>query len=251
MRKLVLYLKVFAVAAVTVLIMTACPYIYDDIDTKGIPKFVSVNYIDLSQKDEYGHYLISQISPFRSSEGHDYSDDFENNRTMKHYFYRPNSKTKVYSPVSGTVIRIMKESSETFGRQMHIASDLYPSFVFVICHFEPVKDFVFGEKVSEGQLLGHHTRSEYTVASDIVVNVHTSKGFKLISYFETLTPQALKPFTDRYSVSNPGRDFLEDVIITKAQRDSYPLTVKKDELYSNADGDPWPKYIYLDLPYPY
>jgi hypothetical protein len=40
-----------------------------DIDTYGIPKFVNVNYIELEK--------IHRISRFRSSEGHDYSDDFE------------------------------------------------------------------------------------------------------------------------------------------------------------------------------
>ena len=50
-----------------------------DVDLYGIPKFVNINYIEL--------YKIYCISKFRSAIGHDYSDDFESCRSMKHYFH--------------------------------------------------------------------------------------------------------------------------------------------------------------------
>ena len=48
----------------------------DDDDNVEIPQFVDVNYIELEK--------ISKISKFRSGMGHDYSDDFESCRSMKH-----------------------------------------------------------------------------------------------------------------------------------------------------------------------
>ena len=47
------------------------PYSGDtyDVDANGIPKFVTVDYIELGK--------IYRISKFRSGEGHYYSDDFE------------------------------------------------------------------------------------------------------------------------------------------------------------------------------
>ncbi|TRZ90870.1 MAG: hypothetical protein D4R84_15485, partial [Rhodocyclaceae bacterium] len=54
-----------------------------DLDGLGVPKFVATNYIDISK--------IFQLSKFRSSAGHDYSDDLEKCRSMKHYFMRPDA----------------------------------------------------------------------------------------------------------------------------------------------------------------
>ena len=58
------------------------PWIDYDVDLNGIPQFVSTNVMDLVN--------ISQISKFRSGAGHDYSDDFESCRSMKHYFIPKN-----------------------------------------------------------------------------------------------------------------------------------------------------------------
>ena len=228
----------FITVAVIVFSMTACP-MYDDIDTRGVPKFVSVNYIDLHQRDAYGNFLIGTISRFRSSEGHDYSDDFEKNRSMKHYFYSPGPGTMIYSPVNGTITRIERENYENSGFQIHIASNDYPAFTFIIFHFDPVKDFVFGEKVAKGKVLGSHSKNSNVYASDIAVVVKTSKGRRLVSYFETLTPEALKPFTDRLP------DFMDKIIITKAERDANPLYLAGKDAFANADSDPLAKCVLL------
>ena len=230
------HLWVFAAVAVTVLLMASCAT-YNDYETEGIPKFVAVNYIDLSQTDEHGQPLINRISRFRSSEGHDYSDDFESARSMKHYFDRTNSETEIYAPVNGTVLRIQKENSEDIGRQIHIASDLYPSFIFIIFHIKLIKDFAYGEKVKEGQILGHHTPSVNVRSSDIAVRVQTSKGMRLVSYFETLTPEALKPYTDRRA------DFMDKIIISEAERDAHPLTLKGKDGFADAESDLLDKYV--------
>jgi hypothetical protein len=49
-----------------------------DTDANGVPRFAESNCIEL--------HKISRISKFRSGAGHDYSDDFETCRSMKHYF---------------------------------------------------------------------------------------------------------------------------------------------------------------------
>ena len=49
-----------------------------DIDNNGVPQFVNTNYMDIEK--------IYRFSRFRSSVGHDYSDAFEECRSMKHYF---------------------------------------------------------------------------------------------------------------------------------------------------------------------
>lgn len=70
-----------------------------DVDALGIPRFVADNYLDLA--------VIEKISRFRSSVGHDYHDQFEGCRSMKHYFFPRSaadwSTIPIYAPVSGAV----------------------------------------------------------------------------------------------------------------------------------------------------
>src|SRR5688572_19041243 len=56
-----------------------------DVDTRGVPRLATADYIDLSK--------IRRVSFFRSSVGHDASDDFESCRSMKHYFMPRNAAT--------------------------------------------------------------------------------------------------------------------------------------------------------------
>ena len=71
-----------------------------------VPQFVGKsNYLDLNK--------IDKISKFRSGMGHDYSDDFESCRSMKHYF-DPNvedySLIDIFSPVDGIVISMVESN---------------------------------------------------------------------------------------------------------------------------------------------
>ena len=66
------------------------------------PKFLTANYIELDK--------IEVISLFRSSAGHEYKDEFESCRSMKHYF-RPYTNidwttVKIFSPLDGKVVKI-------------------------------------------------------------------------------------------------------------------------------------------------
>lgn len=186
-----------------------------DLDANGVPKFVDVNYIDLRK--------ITQISKFRSSAGHDYSDSTqfgcdalivqfigaEGCRSMKHYFIAPDASVKIYAPTSGVVSRRFDEAIG--GTQIQITSDEQPAFTFLIFHVViPEGELAVGTKVAAGQLIGHHTGPQ--TFSDIAVQVHTPKGYHHVSYFETLTDTAFAQFQAR------GLQTREQVIYTLAQR---------------------------------
>jgi hypothetical protein len=120
-----------------------------DIDQDGIPKFVATNYTELDK--------IYRISKFRSSIGYDYSDAFEQCRSMKHYF-EPKSTldwntVKIFSPVSGKITRVEQEWA---GTKIKIASDDYPAFRFSIFHINMAKQFSIDDQVLAGEQLGTH-----------------------------------------------------------------------------------------------
>jgi len=179
-----------------------------DLETKGIPLFVTANYIDL--------FAISRIARFRSGEGHDYSDAFEQCRSMKHYF-QPKSgidwaTIKIYSPVSGTIIKVDQEWA---GKQVHIQPENYPDFKIILFHVDLQSSFVLNSKVIAGQQIGTHIGNQ--TYSDIAVGVVTTKGYKLLSYFDVMTANVFKAFQDR------GVATKEQLLISKTERDSDPL----------------------------
>ena len=149
-----------------------------DIDTHGTPKFVTFDYIDLNQ--------IDRISTFRSAASHDYSDDSETCRSMKHY-YAPKagvdwSTVDIYSPANGTVDRVIAEWA---GYQVHVTSQDYPAFVFILFHvnLNPMRSP--GDTVTLGQHFGTHISS--LTPSDIAIRVATPDGAKLVSFFSVMT----------------------------------------------------------------
>lgn len=165
----------------------------------GAPKFVKTDYIDLNK--------VTQISKFRSYAGHDYSDfvqfgvndaikipfkAIESCVSMKHYYNPPDTNTIIRAPVSGVISRVFEEE---LGTQIHITSDVQPAFTFSIFHIATLKPAVVGDRVEEGQILGHHYSQQ--TFSDIAVAVHTPTGYHLISYFETLTDAAFAPYQAR------------------------------------------------------
>ena len=191
-----------------------------DLDGKGVPKFVNSVYIELNR--------VSQISKFRSNAGHNYSDHTqfglqaikgtdnrdEDCRSMKHYFIAPDALTEVRAPVSGRVSGITGEAP--LGDQISFVSDEYPAFEFTVFHVVLDAALTIGQHVNEGERLGHHTGTE--TYSDLAVVVKTTRGFHLVSYFETLTDTAFAAFQAR------GVTTRESLIYTKAQRDAAPFT---------------------------
>lgn len=184
-----------------------------DIATRGIPHFVSTNYIDLS--------MIAAVSKFRSSVGHDYSDAFETCRSMKHYFTPKASvawnTVPVYSPVTGTVLEVRDEVP--LGFKVTIRPDAYPAFRLSIFHvsFPAGQSLTSSARVTAGQQLGTHLGSQTT--SDVAVSVNEGiTATTLVSWFDVMTDGLFQAYAAR------GATTRRDFIITRAERDADPLT---------------------------
>jgi hypothetical protein len=195
-----------------------------DVDLEGIPRFVNVNYLELAK--------VYRISKFRSAVGHDYSDDFEACRSMKHYFQpRGNvnwSQVQVFAPVTGKISTVYEEWA---GTQLWVQSDLYPAFFFIIFHIRLSNPLSIGDTVVAGQNLGTHVGSQ--TMSDIAVGVNTPRGWKLISYFDTLSDMVFQNYLNR-GIVNRGQ-----LIISREQRDSDPLTCAGDTFTNTGNLDHW------------
>ena len=200
-----------------------------DIDKNGIPKFIKTNYIELDK--------IYRISKFRSSVGHDYSDAYEQCRSLKHYF-EPKSNldwttVKIYSPVKGIITRVEQEWS---GTKLEIASDDYPAFRFSIFHINISKQFVVNDKVTEGELLGTHIGIETYSDISVIVNDPTKQG-RMVSFFDVMTDALFLEFSDR------GLSSRADIIIPKTVRDASPLNCSGDTFTSTDVLENW---VYLN-----
>ena len=151
----------FLFSPIIILLITLTNCDIYDISQNGIPKFVQQDFIELSK--------IKRISKFRSNAGHSYTDDYEKCRSMKHYYqltlyggYSTTDSAKVYSPIAGTIERVMDENS-TNGIQLWIKSSQYKAFTFHIFHIITNRKYTIGMKVTEGELLGKTTGTDIAV----------------------------------------------------------------------------------------
>lgn len=206
-----------------------------DVNTRGIPRFVDTEYIELAR--------IRMISRFRSGVGHDCSDDFEDCRTMKHYYLpaggspgqahpQPWSEIVIRSPIQGTVSQSFEEWA---GTQIWIRSATYPAISVSVTHVTLDRPLNVGEPVAEGQRLGHHVGDQ--TMSDIAVGIATPEGWKLVSYFEVMTDRLLERYQAR-GVASRG-----EMVISREARDADPLTCS-GEVY--ADGGNLRNWVELD-----
>lgn len=209
---------------------------FGDFDfSSPLPRFAAAHY--LAPAD------ASDVSLFRSGFGHDYSDDFESCRSMKHYFWMtaPDWTTvQIRSPVAG---RVVDRLDEWAGTKLVIRARDQHAFFFEIFHvvLAPL-DLVPGDAVEEGQVLGHHVGSQ--TCSDIAVAVQTTvdgprswvRGRRYVSYFDVLTDAA---FADWHARGVPDRAALQ---ITAAERDASPLTCDGEGF---TGSDPLPQYLAL------
>jgi hypothetical protein len=208
------------------------PRVTYDVDANGIPQFASTDVIELLK--------ISELSKFRSGAGHDYSDDFESCRSMKHYFTPQSTVDKlsvmIFSPINGTVIGTMHERAEDLtskGIMVGIQSDDYPAFHFIIFHIDLIKDLNVGDKIAAGQLLGYPPDYDNVTIADTAVGVNTPGGYKLISYFDVMTDSLFRDYALR------GLNSREDAIITKDERDADPLTCDGETFADGGNLENW------------
>jgi len=196
-----------------------------DVDAEGVPRFVDHDFTQLDK--------IVRISRFRSGYGHDYSDETESCRSMKHYYepdaaYRRNNEIEIRAPVSGTIERIFDEghgaSLGLTNKQVSIRSDARPAFHFALFHVDlGGADVVEGKAVVEGELIGHARMyypdlGGYAHDFDVAVRVDTPAGSRLVSFFETMTDRLFAGYVARGVTSR------SDLIVTREQRDADPLT---------------------------
>lgn len=196
-----------------------------DIDKDGVPKFMSVNYLELAK--------IGRISKFRSSVGHDYSDAFEHCRSMKHYFEpKPTvdwGSIQIVSPANGTIARV---ETEWAGIKLEIESEAYPAFRFMIFHINAAAPFNVGDKVTAGQQLGTHIGNQTMSDIAIIVNDPTRQG-RMVSYFDAITDEVFTQYQNRGIISR------QDMIITKDLRDANPLTCNGDVFTTSDPLEQW------------
>lgn len=209
-----------------------------DLKALGVPTLVFSDCIQL--------WKIERISRFRSGEGHDFSDDFESCRSMKHYYLpfagiEPGS-VAVFSPVSGFVEGTLEEWEQALskGTAMGIRLDTHPAFDVAIYHLRLARPFAVGDRVLAGQLLGTSAKLSGT-ATDVVVGVHTPAGYRLLSFFEVMSETAFAPYRAR-GVPTP-----RTLVIPRAERDADPLACEGERFLGPGT---LPNWVQLSSPPP-
>ena len=220
MKKIIIISNIILI--VFFILLCGCTESYD-LEAKGIPKFASHDFTNLDK--------VTQISRFRSVVGHDFSDETESCRSMKHYYepfeeFRNNSLIEIYSPVDGFISELNEESfgplEGDINYQIRIQPKQYPAFTFILFHVDLVSDSITqGKKVTAGELLGYsHLYSpslEHSAGNfDIAVKVNTPDGQRYISFFETMTDSLFDTYEQR------GVSSRSDFIISKEERDANP-----------------------------
>jgi hypothetical protein len=177
------------------------------------PRFVATDFVDLA--------AITSISKFRSGAGHDYSDGFETQRSMKHY-YLPfdasggdNETIVVRSPVAGTLTMAWDEGTRS--NQIRIVPSDYPYLTIVIFHV--ATDLAPGVQLAEGEQIGFAdvTGGAGQATADFDIAVWSSDG-RLISWFDIMSDALFASTYVPRGVAD--RDAL---IISKDFRDANPV----------------------------
>jgi hypothetical protein len=199
-----------------------------DLDGRGLPRVLTVPYLDPAR--------IARISRLRSGFGHDYGDDRERCRSMKHYL-QPRADVAwgslvVSAPAEGTVTLLRDE--QTFGTQVHIRPRALHAATVILFHVTPVPGLAVGQRVAAGQALGTHVGTQ--TLSDIALRVETPAGSRLVSAFDAMTDAAFAPFAARGVADRAA------LVISRAERDAAPLACN-GEAFTTAD--PLPIWVTL------
>ncbi len=224
-----------------------------DVDTEGLEQVLTHLFVDMAQ--------IEDISLFRSSAGHDYSDDFENCRSMKHYFEpisKQNSLNTIYAPIAARVVSLGTEEGGGFvddgltNQRVVLQPVDHPAYEITLFHVDLSSALQLGDTVTAGQQLGHarlvRVNSGSSSASvgndfDIAVAVNTPSGRKLVSYFEMM-PDSVFALVQAHAVSawsesSPARS---DFILSQSSRDAQPLSCS-GETFTNSGTDPLSRWF--------
>ena len=204
---------------------SSSPWTTYDVTTSGLPVLIEADYINLGS--------IEWVSLFRSSSGHDFSDDLEVCRSMKHYFNPIStvdwSAIQIYSPTDGTIVGWSNEGDK--GTTITIGSSAFPGVVVTAFHVSLSSPPSIGDTVAAGDPLGTHYGSESN--SDIAVGIVTPDGYLLVSYFDVMTDDVFQDYEAH------GASSRSDFIITASERDADPLTCDGEEFSSSGTLPQW------------
>ena len=199
-------------------------------DAIGTTRFVRSHHIALGE--------IAHISRFRSAVGHDYSDDVEICRSMKHYFWprggEPGGEQEnwgeieIFSPIAGEVVAVRQEWA---GVQLDIRSTLHPNYHFILFHLSPTAPIVEGQLVEEGQPLGLHIGSQ--TMSDIAVGVETEEAWQLLSFFDVMTDELFADYQER------GVEERRALLISQEERNAFPLHCEEGRFVEQSALADW------------
>ena len=207
-------------------------------DPSNISKIARFNFTELNN--------FSRMSKLRSGVGHDYTGwtsehdpTGKNCKSMKHYFIpkgvpRQNSlyattphsfewmSTKFFAPMDGTITTVeYADTPDGREAQFSILSSEYSGYYISFLHIRLLPGLVEGSSVTAGQQIG--TLGNEQAWGEIVAEVHFSRDSKaLISFLQVATDEVLQLYKDR------GLTSVEDVIITKEERDANPLACERE-----------------------
>lgn len=186
-----------------------------DIASQPLPILATKNFIDLDR--------IDRISKFRAGYGHNYSlGTGEACRSMKHYFWpvggdpgkthSPSWATiGIYAPADGVITRLQESDDEA---QFALKMQEHP-FSFIFHHIKIEAGIAEGTPVVAGQKIGNIATDNNH--GEIGVEVFTSSGRSLVSFFDVAAPSVLAEYKTR------GVTSLDSVMIAKKERDAHPL----------------------------
>jgi hypothetical protein len=199
-----------------------------------IPRFVRTDFIDRDK--------VSQISRFRSSAGHDFSEatggdntspEAESCRSMKHYFVAKSgidpTTVNIYSPINGTIVRLKQESP---GVQISIQSSDYSDYIFRIFHVNATSGIATDVHVTAGQVLGTLIGGYGGTDIAVQIPIATSGHPTFISYFDVMSDSLFSAYMAR------GISTRSTAIISRAERDANPLTCVNAGAFTSTDGLP-------------
>lgn len=174
----------------------------------GMPEFIDRSPLAVASLD--------RVSRFRSGFGHDYSDGFENCRSMKHYFQPLSaldwSRLPIVAPVSGTLEKVTPERQN--GLQLWLIPDAQPAFHLVLFHVNTTNQQ--GDHVTAGEVLG--TMIDNSEDFDVALWIDTPDGNpRLGSFFAALSDDGFAPYRDA------GTADRAQFIISQQERDADPI----------------------------
>lgn len=201
-----------------------------DAEAPTSPAFIQAHYLDPR--------AIARISRFRSGAGHDFSDDHESCRSMKHYLWPQGGEPgathdpswtllPIFSPVDGRIARVIPES---WGDQVWIEPAAAPGYLVRIFHVALAPGWREGDTVQAGTLLGHHASDE--TMSDVALEWQDSDGSRrLLSYFDAMPDDLFQDFSAR-GIGSPSA-----LAIPRAVRDAAPLACDGERFRDASEPD--------------